>query len=150
MWITFRFLHSHILSDFQNPLQKCMDIKWMTCLVWVGSCTLMHVRGLRLMASLYLGKRSPCPEPGFQKSFSTPSLFVTLLRARSLEGKKGLGGTSLVVQRLRVYLSLQGLDIQFRRIPHVIGQLGTWTTTAETLALQASPWSATREASWET
>ena len=76
------------------------------------------------MASLYLGNRSPCPEPGFQKSFSTP-LFVTLLRARSLEGKKGLGGTSLVVQRLRVSLSLQGLDIQFRGIPHAIGQLGT-------------------------
>ena len=149
MWITFRFLHSHILSDFQNPLQKCMDIKWMTRLVWVGSCTLMRDRGLRLMASLYLGKRSPCPEPGFQKSFSTP-LFVTLLRARSLEGKKALGGTSLVVQRLRVSLSLQGLDIRFRGIPHAIGQLDTWTTAAEALALQASPWSATREASWET
>ena len=57
---------------------------------------------------------------------------------------------SLVVQRLKIHLPVQGTWVRFliRKIPHAAGQLSPWAATTEVRALQEKPITAMR--SWHT
>ena len=66
-------------------------------------------------------------------------LIIVMLHCKIQADKKHTTGASLVVQRLKIHLPVQGhgLDSWSKKIPHAAGQLSPWAATTEVCASRA-------------